>query len=258
MTRQLHSPRPVWLIGALLASLLACLEPSTGPGISRRGPTDPSDTWVLFIGNSHTEIHNIPAMVQAIAAQAGNSTLRVEAITGGGMALEDHWWIGAAPKALREYEWDFVVMQQGPSSLRENQAHLRYWTLEFTPLIRAAGAEPVLYQIWPSAWRRQDAENALFSYTQAAAAAEGLLAPAGDGLTAALELPNPLPVYSGDAVHASEYGAYIAALTIAARVAGVHPESLPPVVPGWTLHEQTVRQLQAAAATALARNPARP
>lgn len=258
MTRSAALRRALLAPLALLLLLAACLEAPTAPGITKRKPGDENATWLLFIGNSHTEINNIPALVVELAAMAGDSSLRADMIVGGGMALEDHWLFGDAQRALERYRWDYVVMQQGPSSLLENQVHLRTWTQRFAPLIYAAEAEPVLYQVWPSAFHRHTAAAALQSYTQAAAAVDGILAPAGDGITVAWERPDPLPVYAGDGVHATIYGGYIAALTIAARIVGFDPESLPPQIPGWTVPEATVRELQAAAATALARNPARP
>lgn len=246
-------------VAVLLSGLAACLEPPTAPGITKRKPGDENATWLLFIGNSHTEVNDIPGMVVAIAEQAGDSSLRADMIVGGGMALEDHWYFGDAHRALEAYRWDYVILQQGPSSLIQNWAHLRTWTEAFAPLIRAAEAEPVLYQVWPAIWRRQDAANALHSYTQAAAAVDGILAPAGDGITAAIALSDSLSVYLNDGVHASPYGGYIAALTIAARLVAFDPESLPPEIPGWIgAPPETVRLLQRAAATALARNPARP
>ena len=35
---------------------------------------------------------------------------------------------------------------------------LAFWVQQFDPLIRAAGAEPVMYQIWPLASQRYNAE----------------------------------------------------------------------------------------------------
>lgn len=243
---------------ALVGLVLACIESPLAPTLTPRSPADVTDTWVLFLGNSHTQVNNVPGLVVAIAAQAGHRTLRADVIAYGGAALEDHWSMGTAQFALARYSWNYVVMQQGPSSLPESQVHLRTWTEKFAPLIREANAEPVLYQVWPTTMRRIDAANALTSYTLAAAAVDGILAPAGDAFTEVLDSRPGLQVYSPDGQHGSIFGSYLAALTIASRIVGFDPEDLPPVIPGWPTSPDTVRMLQAAAATALARNPARP
>lgn len=222
---------------------------------------DPGSRGVLFIGNSHTDLHNVPALVEGLARLSGDTELRAQGIVGNNYALEDHWADGRARDALTRYRWAYVVMQQGPSSLPENQVHLRTWTQTFRPLITAAGADPVLYQIWPSQSRRMDADNALASYRNAAAAVNGLLAPVGDAFTLALEAEPPLPVYASDAFHASIYGAYVAALIIHARINDSDPRELPPVIPGigaGAVSEGEIRRLQQVAYDALQRNPARP
>ena len=245
---------------ALLLSLL--LSGCWAFGITdTEGLKDPGERGVLFIGNSHTDLHNVPALVEGLARLSGDTELRAHGIVGNNYALEDHWVDGRARDALTRYRWKYVVMQQGPSSLPDNQIHLRTWTQTFRPLITAAGAEPVLYQIWPSQARRMDADNALASYRNAAAAVDGLLAPVGDAFTLALEAQPPLPMYASDAFHASIHGAYVAALIIHARINESDPRILSPVIPGvgaGAVSESDIRRLQQVAYDALQRNPARP
>jgi hypothetical protein len=213
---------------------------------------------VLFIGNSHTYENNVPAMVQAIARQWGNYELQTAKVAFPNFALEDHAYEGTALKALQGSDWEYVVLQQGTSAAPSSQEHLRGWSMWWAPHIAAANAEPVMYQIWPHVSRRFDAPAALSSYAGAAIAIDALLAPAGDGLTAALDSNADIRVYSGDGLHASRRGAYVAALTIVARLLPIDVELLPPEIPGSNDPELVVRELQRAAARALARNPARP
>lgn len=134
---------------ALFALATGCL----GQG----GPTTPSfpdgKTRVLFVGNSLTYVNDLPAMVEAVLRLAGDTSIATATIAFPDFALEDHWNEGSAGRALAQSRWEVVVMQQGPSSLPENQAHLATWAGRFGPAIRQAGAEPVLYMVWPSASR---------------------------------------------------------------------------------------------------------
>lgn len=243
------------LILAAASGVAACQD-IFGPG--RSIPTLAGNRRVLFIGNSHTYENDLPGMVQALAREVGDTALRTGDISVANYALEDHMYDGFAARALRESGWEFVVMQQGTSALLESQLHLEYWTRQFEPLIREAGATPVMYQIWPMSSRRFDADAALTSYWNAAAAVGGILAPAGDGFTAVLAENPSIGVYSSDGLHASRRGTYLAALTIVARILEIDPETLPPRIPGVREDTTVVRALQRAANVALARSPAWP
>lgn len=234
---------------------LAC---SNGNLATPRLPEDADVRWVLFIGNSHTYVNDLPGMLQSLARLSGTAEVRAEAVAFGGYALQDHWVQGDARRALEQKRWDFVVLQQGPSSLPQSREHLAHWTGKFAPLIRQAGAEPVLYQTWPSAAHRSDAANALVSYRAAAASVAALLAPAGDAFTAIIDEYPEIGPYAADGAHASMRGAYLAALTLLARINGSDPRRLAPRIPGTGTDSVIVRRLQHAAATALERNPARP
>ncbi|MBL8985775.1 MAG: hypothetical protein JNJ80_05880 [Gemmatimonadetes bacterium] len=261
MTRTPTFPRSAvssltpWLaLLAVLASGMSCLGPTETdtPGFPE------GDTRVLFIGNSLTYVNDLPAMVAAVARQAGNDKVSTAAVAYPDFSLEDHWNEGTARRALADHRWEYVVMQQGPSSLPENQVYLANWSATFAPAIRAAGAEPVLYMVWPSSPRSADFPAVRQSYRNAAAGVSGVFAPAGDAWTAAWETDPALPLYSGDGFHPSVAGTYLAAIVILNRVTGIDPLTLPAAVPGSGLPAATVRVLQQAARAALDRNPARP
>ncbi len=247
--------RFVRALPAALVLLAACL-PAVGP--STHAPVVAGGRRVLFVGNSLTYFNDLPAMVQSLARSAGDTALRTASITEPDFALEDHYYVGTVQRTLERSDWEFVVLQQGTSALPSSQVHLRAWSVQLAPLIRDAGAEPVLYQVWPMTSRRFDADAALSSYFNAAVAVQGIFAPAGDAFTDALTLDPAIGVYSGDGFHPSRRGTYVAALVILSRLIDVHPESLPPRIPGASADTTMVRLLQRAAAMALARHPARP
>lgn len=246
-------------VGLLFALTAGCLGQS--------GPTTPNfpdgKTRVLFIGNSLTYFNDLPGMVAAVARLAGDTSIATASVAFPDYALEDHWNEGTAGKILAQSRWEFVVMQQGPSSLPENQANLATWTGRFGPVIREAGAEPVLYMVWPSATRSGDFPGVLAAYRNAAAAVGGRFAPAGDAWLAAWAEDPATALYGGDGFHPSPLGTYLAALVIVGRITAIDPVALPPTIPNGiggplAVPASTVRLLQRAARTALDRNPARP
>jgi len=74
---------------------------------------------VLFIGNSLTTVNNVPGLVEALSAAAGNR-LTCRTVAFDGYSLEDHWNRGDARRAIAEGGWSTIVLQQGPSSLQES------------------------------------------------------------------------------------------------------------------------------------------
>lgn len=235
-----------------LALTLACSGSPTAPSL----PLVPGGARVLFIGNSLTYVNDVPRLVVAVARLAGDSSLATASVAFPDYALEDHWNEGTAPRALAEHRWEFVVLQQGPSSLPQNRAHLEEWTRRFAPLVRAAGATPVLYQVWPQWSRRFDAPNAFLSYANAAAAVNGRLAPVGAAWDSALTTTDPSALYSGDGLHAAPLGSWMAAVVIYATLRNVDPVTLPPRFPAGLstppLSTEGIRQLLHHASGAIA------
>jgi hypothetical protein len=107
----------------LRACLAAALAALVVPAASAPAP---SSLRVLFVGNSLTATNDLPAYVKALAAARGR-TLETKTIAPGGFSLEDHWNAGTAPAELAAGNWDWVVMQQGPSALRESEANRTRW-----------------------------------------------------------------------------------------------------------------------------------
>ncbi|HMB89624.1 MAG TPA: hypothetical protein VKP65_02175, partial [Rhodothermales bacterium] len=168
---------------------------------------------ILFIGNSLTQANNLPEMVAAMAEADRTRPVVIHEVTAGGTSLEDHWFLGRARETIQnDGPWDFVVMQQGPSSLPENQQHLAHWAQMFATEIRAAGAIPALYMVWPGQARHFAFGDVVASYTNAAKAADARLLPAGSAFLAAWDRRSDLALYSADDFHPSPMGSYLAAL----------------------------------------------
>ena len=175
----------------------------------------PDSLRVLFIGNSLTYFNDMPAMVRALADSARPTRpLRVQTVALPDFALEDHLAQGDALRSLRASRWDFVVLQQGPSAAPESRINLSEFTGRFNAHIRAAGARPALYMVWPASARSQDFDGVRQSYAAAAATVNGSFFPAGEAWRAAWRREPSLRLYSGDGFHPSAAGSYLAALVI--------------------------------------------
>ena len=229
-------------------ALAACLQTPT------LAPLPATGTRILFIGNSLTSQNDLPAVISSVALSA-NDTVHARMVAFGNFALEDHWNEGSAARALRGNRWDYVVMQQGPSSLPENQAHLATWSAQFAPLITAAGARAVLYQVWPARTRPQDFPGVKAAYQNAATQVGGLFAPAGEAMREALAGTPELAVLDIDGFHPSPLGTLLAAYVIYERISG-RPVTGLPVPPGYGgLTPATLARVQALAHAAVLASP---
>jgi len=142
------------------------------------------------------------------------------------MALVDHWNAGAAQKAIAARHWDYVVLQQGPSSTDVNRDSLRTLTKMFAPLIANAGGKAVLFSAWPPVERRQDFAPAAESYRLAATDVGGLYAPVANAWIEAWTRDANLQLYIDD-LHGNSVGSYLAALTIYSTIFRKSPVGLP-------------------------------
>ena len=150
----------------------------------------------------------------------------------GGYSLGDHWDEGAAQGMIRQGNWDVVVLQQGPSALPESQADLLASTRKFAELRRdtrrARGAADGVAGVESSGGAGLGADVV----SNAAAAVDGILVPAGEAWRAAWRRDATLELYSSDGFHPALMGSYLAALSLFEQLYGRTPVGV--TRGGWT------------------------
>jgi hypothetical protein len=182
---------------------------------------------VLFIGNSLTYYNDLPAIVEALARAGGQPPLDWKGVLLPGTSLEDQWRDGRARKAIAQGPWDYVVLQQGPSALDESRRSLLEFVARFAKEIRAAGARPAIYMVWPSSSRTSDFDDVSQSYRMAARQVDGLLFPVGEAWRAAWKRDSKLALYSKDGLHPTPAGSYLAGLVMYGQLYGKSSIGLP-------------------------------
>ena len=181
---------------------------------------------VLFIGNSLTYINDLPGMTAALLDSAGAGPVRVASVALPNFGLQDHWVRGEAQAAIRSGGWDVVILQQGASAT-EGRASLLEYGERYARLIRENGGEPAFYMVYPSIFRFDDFPGVIQSYTDAARLVDGILYPVGEAWLIAWDTDPELQFYSGDGLHPSPLGTYIAALVIVEALSGRPARELP-------------------------------
>ena len=208
---------------ALLLS--ACLSGSGGPS----GPQLIGDgTRILFIGNSHTYVNDVPGMLQSLADSAGGERLAVASIALSGYALIDHWIDGLAPREIAKGGWAWVVMQQGWTPGGIYRDTLRLAAKNFGVEIAKIGAKGAMYQTWPPTNRPQDFEPSILSYELAAADINGVVLPVARAWLETWKRDPNAALYAADGLHASVNGSYLAAVVMYAKILNRSPVGLPP------------------------------
>ena len=197
--------RAAVLIAAILATCVA-------PPACAQDKAAAKATRVLFIGNSLTYWTELPTRIAGVAKATGRS-VQVDSVAFPSFSLEDHWHDGRAIEAIRKGGWDIVVLQQGTSAHEDGRAQLIEYARKFAVPIRAAGAKPALYMVWPLADRPRDFPATIQSYRIAAKAIDATLLPAGEAWFRVLSQSPRTRLYA-DGIHPSSLGSDLAALTI--------------------------------------------
>ena len=181
---------------------------------------------VFFIGNSLTGAHELPRVVQAMAASVG-VRLEFNACMRGGANLEDHWNDRRCRSILQEEPWDYVVLQQGPSTIPDSQADLKKWTAKWAAEARNRGAKPGLYMVWAPRGQTNGMALASKSYRDAAKGSGCILLPAGDAWARAQKFTSEIELYERDGLHPRLTGTYLASLVITRGIIGEKANKIP-------------------------------
>ena len=167
---------------------------------------------VLFIGNSHTFVNDLPAILQRIAGEAGYH-VEVTMIAHGGWYLHQHVQEPDVPFNIHYGHYDFVVLQEHAhpfdciEEYREAAATLVQWCKE-------AGSVPVIYGSW--AQKAEEFEQARMNeeHENLAERLGAVLAPVGEGWWEHMRAHPEQDMYLEDGAHASPAGSTFAAQVI--------------------------------------------
>ena len=230
-------------------------------GATDPGQLEPGGHHVLFVGNSLTYTNDLPGTLVKVA-ESGGDTIRVASAVGPNLGLIDH--LNGATRAVEmiaQGGWEYVILQQGPTTIGICRDSLVLWTQMFNDHIRAVNAVPALLMTWPATSRLEFFDEARISYQTAARAVDGAFWPAGEAWRLARAADPNVGVYGPDGFHPSPVGTFLAALEIYERITGKDARQLPArAFAGGApldLPEPTIRLLQNAAHAANQAFPAR-
>ena len=172
-----------------------------------------ADYHLLFVGNSLTYTNNLPLMVKRLAEDRGY-IIEVKSLAYPNYAIVDHWADGQVQHLISSGIYDYVIIQQGPSSLEEGRLMLLEGGAEYAALCEEHGAELAYYMVWPSVARYNFFNRVINNYTNAARENKAILCPVGRVWKDYIDRTGDYSYYGFDEFHPSVKGSEVAAEVI--------------------------------------------
>ncbi|AWX46323.1 hypothetical protein HME9304_03356 [Flagellimonas maritima] len=168
---------------------------------------------VLFIGNSLTYSNNLPKLVKKEIRSKGIN-LKTEMIAYPNYAIEDHWNDGKVQKLIAKNHYDFVIIQQGPSSQEEGRNMLLSYGKKLKQLCESKNSQLVYFMVWPSRTYYHTFDDVITNHREAALKNGALLSSVGEEWKGYFDGTGDYSYYAKDGFHPSIKGSKVAAKII--------------------------------------------
>lgn len=218
-------------LAALVPALLIACGGGAGGQSSVATPPPPvtstaADITMLFMGNSHTSVNNIPAMVAAMvrAGKPAKTVAATEAPTW--IHLEERASDATSLALLQSQRWSYVILQAQNYSLSGQTFYPTAGAEKLVRLSRQAGALPVLFPEWP---RVGIAETQIIydKYVSIAMKEPACVPPIPQAFDLARARLPAITLHNADGNHSAPAGAFLASLILYATITGASPSGLP-------------------------------
>ncbi len=169
---------------------------------------------ILFVGNSLTYYNNLPKIVKRMANRSNEEKVTTEMLAFPNFSISDHWNGGKIQKLINSKKFEYIVIQQGPSSSKEGKRMLLETGEKISNLCKKNNAKLCFFMVWPSKQKQKLFDNVIINYTEAATKNNAILLPVGKVWKKDFELTNDFSYYDKDGVHPSLKGSRKAAKII--------------------------------------------
>ena len=199
---------------------------------------------VLFIGNSHTYVNDLPGLFSGLS-EAGGKPVRTDASVFGGYSLEDHTKTQATLDKIAQDSWSLVVLQE--QSVIPTIHYWRYNSMYpasrlLDSLIQLQGARTAFYMTW--GWKNGGSqtygdswspdfsdyfemqESLRVAYEEIADELSSTIVPVGMAFARARRIDSLVDLWQADYCHATLEGTYLGACVFYAVLHGASPVGL--------------------------------
>jgi hypothetical protein len=185
---------------------------------------DPAPIKVLFIGNSHTMVNDVPELFARLAKQSGVQVEK-KMIAEGGKTLEYHAGTEIVKESILHGGYDWIVLQHWAHPFNEFYAKsMENGARQLFEMIGKTKSKAVFYKPWPRKLT-EPGEYSLMSATHERLANQyhARLANVGDVFEKYRALDPEERMYADDGEHASPLTSNIAAYVILRTITGKKP-----------------------------------
>ncbi|MFY7671324.1 SGNH/GDSL hydrolase family protein [Tenacibaculum sp. MEBiC06402] len=169
---------------------------------------------ILFVGNSLTYYNDLPGLVKEYAKTNKEININTQMIAFPNYAIEDHWNEGKIQKLLSSKSFDFIVIQQGPSSQEEGRKMLIDYGEKIKKIAESSNSKLCYFMVWPALNYYNTFNKVIQNHKEAANHNEAVLIPVGEYWKNYIEENNDYSFYGTDRFHPSQKGSKIAAKII--------------------------------------------
>jgi lysophospholipase L1-like esterase len=181
-------------------------------------------TKVLFIGNSYSFYNDLPGMLEKLA-KANGKNIETKIVARNGASLQEHWNEKKALKTLNGENWDFIVLQERSSIVRDKTGLALKYAGLFDDAAKKINAQTLLYST--PAYKSE--KNRLASYQAYLKLADKLKAEVVPVSPAFEKVFSKLPqieLHAPDGVHPNPTGTFLAAYLFYSKIFGNSPENI--------------------------------
>lgn len=168
---------------------------------------------ILFVGNSLTYSNNLPELVKKEALKKGH-IVQTTMLAKPNYAIVDHWAEGKVQQLINSKKYDFVILQQGPSSQNEGKRMLVDGGKNYSLLCQKNNTTLSYFMVWPSKTYYATYDGVITNYTLAAQKNNAILCPVGKVWKDYFDKTEDYSYYSEDGFHPSLKGSEVAAQII--------------------------------------------
>jgi hypothetical protein len=172
-----------------------------------------ADINILFIGNSLTYTNNLPELVKKSAKLQGVE-INSKMIAFPNYAIIDHWKDGEVQKLIASKKYDFVIIQQGPSSQINGRNMLIEYGKKYSSICELNNTKLCYFMVWPSLNYYQTFDGVIKNHKDAASINNSILLPVGKVWKDYFDKTDDFHYYGSDGFHPSLEGSKIAAKVI--------------------------------------------
>jgi hypothetical protein len=215
--------------------LIGCgAEPPSSPGraIVGRLPVkseaenvSSADVSILFVGNSHTGMHDLPGLIgQMIRFRHPEQSIYSRVVSVG--FLEDAAHEPRCKEEIESRPWKHLVLQAQKESRSGQFQYSQAEGIEIAKLGKARGARVTFFAEWGLKDVADHGQRIERIYQEMATAAGARVAPVGRAWVMALSARPDLPLYAPDGNHQTTTGAFLTACVLFGRLTDESPAVL--------------------------------